>query len=340
MFIIFMSSANKKYDIITIGSATRDVYIESSQIISVHDDAFQTHEGLCVGLGSKVEVDNLYFTTGGSAVNTAITFAHQGLDAGIVAKVGRDSRGNSIIERLKQAGVSTEFVLEDEKELTAYSLIIHAPTGERSIFVYRGASSHMEVAEVDLTILKNTEWIFVTHLAGESAALFEPFLAAAKEHNVKIALNPGSTQLKMGKELVPLLEHVDIFFINQEEASLFTGIDYKKEEEVFAKLDEWVNGITVMTKGPDGVVVSDGTTRWDAPALKEPKFIDRTGAGDAFASGFTTAIIRSQSVGEAIGLGSANATGVIGKWGANRGLLTSGKEAEKFGTLNIKKLTL
>lgn len=332
-----MEKGNKKFDIITIGSATRDVYVESSKIVSVHDDAFQTHEGLCIGLGSKVEVDNLYFTTGGSAVNTAVTFAHQGLNVGTVAKVGQDSRGGSIKARLKEVGVSADLVLEDEKELTAYSVIIHAPTGERSIFVYRGASSHIEVSEVDLTILKNTKWIFVTHLAAGSAELFEPLLAAAKEHNVKVALNPGSTQLKMGRDLASMLEHVDILFINQEEASLFTGIDYDLEDEIFAKLNEWGRGITVMTKGAKGLVASDGNSRWEAGVLKEPKLTDRTGAGDAFASGFTTAIIREQSVEEAIQLGSANATGVIGEWGANRGLLISTKEAEKFGVLDIKK---
>lgn len=327
----------KKFDIITVGSATRDVYLESSKIVSVHDDQFQTHEGLCIGLGSKVEVDNLYFTTGGSAVNTAISFARQGLKVGILAKVGRDSRGVSLRRRLADQGVTTDFILEDPDELTAYSLIIHSPTGERSIFIYRGASSRISKDEVDMDILSDTQWIYVTHLAQESAELFEPLLHNAQERGVKVALNPGSTQLKMGHDLVPFLEHVDIFFINQEEAALFTGIDYNKEDEVFQKLDEWVKGIVVMTKGPEGLVVSDGMHRWDAPALKEPKLLDRTGAGDAFGSGFTTSIIRERSIEESIQLGSANATAVIGTWGANQGLLDKNDDSKKFGEVKIIK---
>ncbi|MEX2145187.1 MAG: carbohydrate kinase family protein [Candidatus Spechtbacterales bacterium] len=329
--------AEKKYDVITIGSATRDIYIQSKAMQSVKDNVFHTGEGICVPSGSKVPVEDLQFTTGGSAVNAAVTFAYQGLKTAIVCKVGADNRGDSVKELLDELGVSTEHMVMDKDLLTAVSIIFHSPGGERSIFVYRGASSHLRPEEVDFDFLKQAKWIYMTHLGGESAALFEPILKTAKDKGVKVALNPGSTQFKMGEDLVPFLKYVDVLFVNQEEAALLTGMDFKKEEEIFKKLDEWIDGIIVMTKGPDGVSVSDGKNKWDAPSLKEPKFVDRTGAGDAFGAGFITAMIKTDSIEDAIQLGSANATAVLGEWGSNRGLLEGNDSPEKFGKLEIKR---
>ena len=328
------------YDVITIGSAIRDVYLESSGLEVIKNKKFKTGRGICVPEGSKVEVENIFFTTGGSAVNAAVTFASRGFLVAALCKVGEDFGGEMIEARLKDVGISDELLIVDDEHKTAYSVIIHSPSGERSIFVYRGATSHLTQAEVKLDFLKNTKWIYVTHLGKESAALFEPLLKAAKAQGVKIALNPGVTQLKMGKKLIPVLNLVDILFLNKEEASHLTSVDFEKEDKLFKKLDDWVEGIVVMTKGPRGVVVSDGKTRWQAGIVKEPKFMDRTGAGDAFGSAFTSVIMSGGSVEQAIQLGSTNAAAVLGEWGANRGLLTREDSPEKFGKLKIKKVAL
>ena len=330
----------KQFDVVSIGSATHDVYIESPEVTIKKDSNFVTGSAMCFGAGAKVNVDDVHFRTGGSAVNTAVTFAHQGLKTSIFCKVGNDFLGEAIRKRLKEALVNTDNIRMGDAVGTAYSVIIHAPSGERSIFAYRGISSHIERKEFDFSLLKKTNWIFVSHLANESAKLFEPILYEANKRGVRVALNPGSTQLNSGEKFAHLLKYVDILFVNQEEASILTGIDFKKERQVFEKLDEWVEGIAVMTKGKNGVIISDGKTRWAAGILKEKKFIDRTGAGDAFAAAFTTAIIKGGTVEDALQLGSANATALLSAWGSNEGLLTIRDSVNKFGKLGIKKEVL
>ncbi|OGZ62585.1 MAG: hypothetical protein A3H51_02455 [Candidatus Spechtbacteria bacterium RIFCSPLOWO2_02_FULL_38_8] len=328
------------YDIITIGSATRDVYLESNELQVIKDKKFKTGRGLCMPEGSKVNVENIFFTTGGSAVNTAVTFAQQGFSTATLCKVGEDFGGEVIEQRLHDTGVSTELITIDEEHQTAYSVVVHSPSGERSIFVYRGATSHLNLKNIDFSFLKNTKWIYITHLGQESAQIFEPLLKEANKNSVKIVLNPGETQLKMGKNLVPFLNYADILFVNQEEASYLTGVSFDKEEKLFEKLDKWVKGIAVMTKGPKGIIASDGKYRWKAGIVKEPRFVDRTGAGDAFGSGFTSAIMRGGTVEDAIQLGSTNSASVLGEWGANSGLLTREDAMDKFGLLDIKKSKL
>ena len=75
-----------------------------------------------------------------------------------------------------------------------------------------------------------------------------------------------------------------------------------------------------MTKGPEGVVVSDGKNIYRAGVPDSP-IVERTGAGDAFASGFVTEYIRSGDVSKAIQFATANASSVVTQYGGKAGIL-------------------
>jgi ribokinase len=66
------------------------------------------------------------------------------------------------------------------------------------------------------------------------------------------------------------------------------------------------------------------------------KVADRTGAGDAFGSGFVAAIAKGQSIGEALTLGSANATSVVQKIGAKAGIL----KTDRFRRMKVQETEL
>ena len=63
-----------KFDIITIGSATRDIFMKSEQFKIVEDKSFATGQGECFALGSKIEIKDIVFASGGGGTNTAVTF--------------------------------------------------------------------------------------------------------------------------------------------------------------------------------------------------------------------------------------------------------------------------
>lgn len=48
------------FDIITFGSATRDLFVKSKNFKALKDKKFVTHKGLCFNLGSKVYLDELF----------------------------------------------------------------------------------------------------------------------------------------------------------------------------------------------------------------------------------------------------------------------------------------
>jgi len=159
-----------------------------------------------------------------------------------------------------------------------------------------------------------------------------------------LAVNPGHDQLTKDRDILRgLLNKVDILLVNQEEASLITGIDFKNEVELFKRFDELVPGIAVMSKGKEGVAVSDGKNIYRA-GIPESGYVDRTGSGDAFSSGFVALIIQGGSIAEAIQLGTANATATIQQLGAKNGLLKKGDwgpwEKVQVAIQNLNKLTL
>lgn len=320
------------FDVITFGSATRDMFVISKNFQAQASDDFLGGQGICVPAGAKVYLDDIVFASGGGATNTAATFALQGLKTACATKVGDDPGGNAVVEELKKLGINTGFIQKDKKFKTAYSVILSPLHGERTILVYQGASHQLRKEEIFWQDLK-AQWFYISGLSGPSAELFEPLINFAHEQKIKIAVNPGETQLKMGiDKLQPLLNKIDVFLLNKEEAVKLTCLPYDEEKEVFKRLDAWIKGIAVMSKGPSGVVASDGRNIYWA-GIPESEILDRTGAGDAFGSGFVAGLIEksggkkpdASSIEYAIELGTANATATVQKLGAKNGLLKKGE---------------
>lgn len=323
------------YDIITIGTATRDIFLTSSIFKILHDPkhlkriGFSTGEAQCFALGGKIEVDEPIFATGGGATNAAVTFGRQGFKTTALIKIGQDESAESILKELRKEKVIPLVICEKNKA-TAFSTILLAPSGERTILVYRGASEDLKIKEIHFNGLKS-RWVYISPGKIPYSVIEKVFKYFSKNKTL-IAFNPSKYFLDMGiKKLKPLLSKSKVVFLNREEASYLTKTNYKKEKEIFRKLDKMIDGIAVMTEGGKGVLVSDGQRIYSAGIFKG-KVVDRTGAGDAFGSGFVSGLLRRKekcdkgfcrmdNIKYAIQLGSANATSVIEHIGAKEGIL-------------------
>jgi len=323
------------FDIVTFGSATRDLFIRSKDFKTLKNKEFITGQGICFNSGSKIYLDDLFFATGGGGTNTAATFSMQGLKTAYVGMVGKDTGGRAIKEELRDLKI-TSFISEDDKFKTAYSIIVSVSLKERTILVYNGACHYLETKDIPFTKLK-AKWFYIAGLSGKSAQTLLPIINFAQKNKIKVALNPGATQLNPGlNKLKNILDTVDVLLLNQEEGAKLAGLAFDKEKEIFKKLDKYVRGIVIMTKGPEGVVVSDGKYIYSAGTFREKKYADRTGAGDAFGSGFVSGLIKTNKIEEAIRLGSANGTAVVEEMGAKNGLLTKSQFEKESRWKNFK----
>jgi ribokinase len=109
-------------------------------------------------------------------------------------------------------------------------------------------------------------------------------------------------------------------FLNKEEAALFVPTATTIVEQLHGLRDLGPT-VVVITDGTNGSYVYDGGTTWSLPILPAP-VVERTGCGDAYASGFLSAVMNNQVIPEAMRWGTANAASVIGRVGSQAGLLT------------------
>jgi len=329
-----------EFDVITIGSATRDGFFEGVDFLSVEGKCFITNKGICLPLGAKIRVPKVHFLTGGSATNTAVSFARQGLRTAVICRIGNDISGKTIIEEQKEENINTQFIQKDSFVPTAYSVIFLTSSGERTILSYKGCAENLTIQEIPWKKIE-TRWLCIGSLGKEKNILKE-IIQFAVSKNIKLAINPGSQELNWLKKHPKWLDKFEIFISNQEEAAYFTDIPYTKEKKIFKKLDNFVKGIVVMTKGKNGVSVSNGKILWKAGVFKK-KVIDTTGAGDAFASAFIATFIKRQKIDEklikeAIRAGCANACSVIEHIGTKPGILYKKDfKQPRFKKLKIQK---
>lgn len=350
------------FDVIAIGSTTRDAFYDID-LKSIRWPKTESGRAYVLPAGEKLEVKNIYFTIGGNSANSAVTFARQGFKTACVAKVGSDVAGEEIRRRLARERVDTSMIASHPTLPTAYSVLIREK-GERTILAYHGASDSFSLSDLPAPSLPavspsnpsngrssklRAKWWYMS-LAGESDKMLLPLLKFARKNKIAVAFNPSGYHLRHKKgDVLRSLKDISFLVLNDEEASLLTGVSWRNKAAVFKKLDKLMPGILAVTEGRSGATVSDGKFIYKAGIFKEKKLVDRTGAGDAFGAGFAAGLIRCginrsnirrvkpSDVCYAMRLASANATSVVEQVGATEGALTK-KEFGKprWGKFDIK----
>ena len=295
-------------DIISIGSATEDVFIHVP-------DKFSKNKSCTFIPGTKVEIEDMSHFTGGGATNTSVAFSRLGLNTGILCAVGDDESASRIINELKSEKINTSNIIKLKKKITSYSAILTGFGRDRVILFYNKAAS-LAHAKVDLKKV-NAKWLYISSLHAKTSLLKE-ISTHAKKINAKIAFNPGQKELSLGiKGLQKIFGKLDILLVNKEEALKLTGsADVHRNLKKLLQLAEYV----AITDGDNGAYATDGEYSYFTSTFNI-KRLDVTGAGDAFGSGFTSAIIKGKSVEQALLYGTANANSVIRKLGTKNILL-------------------
>jgi sugar/nucleoside kinase (ribokinase family) len=310
-----MSGHKKRHEttILSIGAAVQDVFLTGS--------VFEPHceDKTCVAefqLGSKNEIDPPIFSTGGGATNAAVTFARQGLHSYYMGKIGHDVAGKSVVDELHNDQVDTSLVSYSKNQGTGYSSILLAPSGERTIFTYRGASTHYELAEKDFHHVV-PDWIYLSSLEGNFESI-DTIFKYAEHHKIKVAMNPGKKELEQVELLKKYIPKLTILSMNKEEMQMLYKGDTIQELVKAANKDVHY---VIVTDGPNGSAAADRWHLVTAGMYEDVPVIDRTGAGDAFSSGFTAMIAAGEILEHAVTFASANSTSVVGKIGAKAGII-------------------
>jgi ribokinase len=306
-----------KPTILSIGTATQDVFLIGGDIFKPVCD-----HGLCfehLPLGAKLDIEQIVFSTGGNAMNAAVTFARQGLDGEFMGVIGTEPAGQSVLATLDKEGVGTRYLVQDAKFETGYSTILLAPTGERTILRHHSKTVQDDGAPLNLDGIKKADWLYLSSVG--SMPLLEKIVSIAAKNNVRVALNPGTMEINQPDKLKALFEDIDVLLTNKEEMQQL--VEGGTSEELVRHAAHLVSTV-VVSDGPNGVVATDSKTIVSAGEYEHVKPINRLGAGDAFGSGFVAMIAQGKSIEEAVTFASANATSVVTMIGSTTGILHAG----------------
>lgn len=296
------------HDVITIGTATRDAFLSVPK------------EKICFEPGIKKDVSDMEFAVGGGAANAAVTFARQGLSVAAIFRAGDDESGDAVVRELGREGVEC-WVSRDHDTATGFSTIMLHEGGERTVFAYRGAAEDMPESAIPMGRIK-AQWLYIVPSRIDFEVIAK-IVAHAHKKGIAIAMNPSGYYLEnRGARLKPLLPKLAMLMVNRGEAASLTGMPPEDPSGIFRRLDVLMGGIAIMTDGPKGAWASDGRYMYRAGIFANKKVIDRTGAGDAFGSGFVTGMVREGNIPYALRLASANAAANVEVIGAHAGVLT------------------
>ena len=299
--------------IVSIGAALQDVYLID------HDDFGTNSRGYFnqLELGTKVDIDTIQFNTGGGATNAATTFArsnHQSIFMGCIAN---DPAGDAIIDALDDEGIDSSYVTYTTRAHTGYSVLLLAPSGERTILTCRGASAKFELLNPDDLETINPDWIYVTTFRGNMDML-DLFFTKAKSLGAKIMFNPGNLELQHKRKLLGLLSDVDVLLVNKQEVKQI--VEGSTLVELINRVKNYVP-TAIITDGSQGAIAVDQDEVYRIGLYEDVHVKDSTGAGDAFGSGFLAAYAGGKSFKDSLIFASANSTSVVQKIGSKAGII-------------------
>jgi sugar/nucleoside kinase (ribokinase family) len=308
-----------KLDFIGVGDIVTDNFIELDNAW-VETDSPTKEKELCMKFGDKLPFKDIVVVPSvGNSANASVCANRLGLKSGLITNTGDDSFGKEQINVLKKEGINTKYVIihKDSKSNVHFVLRYGA---ERTILV-----KHTEFPYSFPNISPAPKFLYLSSLASNSLEYHHQISEYLKNNpTVKLAFQPGTFQMKLGYEsLKDLYEKTYLFFCNKEEAQKILKTTETDIKILIQKIKNLGPKIPIITDGPNGAYALFENKIYLIPTYPDPKPpVDRTGAGDSFASTITVALALGLPIEKALLWGPINSMSVVQYIGSQAGLLS------------------
>ena len=313
----------KNYDFIGIGDIVTDAFIKIKE--ATVEDGDDGGTKICMRFGDKIPYEDVYIIPAvGNSTNASVSAARLGLKSALVTNLGDDYYGKECLDVLKKEKVNIEFVKIHKNKKTNYHYVLLF-NEERTILIKH------EDFKYSLPKIGSPKWIYLSSLGPSSLAFHKEIEKYLDKHpEIKLAFQPGTYQMKIGASaLAGIYKRATIFTCNKEEAQRILGIREEDIKKLLSGIHNLGPKIVAITNGKLGAYLYNGDKMWFMPPYPDPKPpTNRTGAGDAFSSTFTVAILLGKSIEEALRWGPINSMSVTQQMGARAGLLSRKKLEE------------
>jgi ribokinase len=275
---------------------------------------------LAYPLGAKILITDLHFEIGGAGTNTAVSFSRLGLKTGYLGKIGRDNGGMQVFNLLHKEKISFLGAFGDK---TGYSVILDSKADDRTILTYKGCNDNFKYSEIEKTRLK-TKWFYFGSMTNSSFEVLNELSKFSERNKIKIAFNPSKYLVVKGMNFFrTVFKNTNVLILNKEEAEILSGQKSNESiDKLLLALKAHIKDYVIITDGKNGCWCFDGWKVIHAMPSKNLKIVETTGAGDAFASAFTSGLVFGKEMKTAVKMGMLQAESVIQSYGAKNILLS------------------
>lgn len=305
--------------ILAIGDIITDDFIELDENFAEVTTDDKGYKRLSFELGAKIPYAGVERVQAVEcSPNAAVSIQRLGLNAGLMSWIGDDAPGEEMIAYLKEQGVNTDEMVIEPGMKSNYHYVLRFGADRTKLQRFENYAYQWRDPAV------KPDWIYLGVLGEKTWPLHEAILKYLEQNpDIKLVFQPGMYHLMWGTEkLAPFYKHAEIVIMNREEAAQVTGRDRGDIQGLIDGLHELGVHVAVVTDGADGAYASNGEQRYFMPNYPDPKPpLDRTGAGDAFASTIAAALMLGESLETALRWAPINSMSVVQQMGAQAGLL-------------------
>lgn len=274
----------------------------------------------------KAEIIAPTETTGGDALNVAVTLAKLGAKAAVVGRVGMDENGRFVVNKAMEAGIDVSGVVYDEEYKTAVSYLLIDEEGEKHSLSDTRIYHRLNDSDVTDQAIQSAEIVYfgsafqmkqMDH--GGIHRLFRRAHTYGKMTAMDTALTDGMEEReKLLQTLTPAFEETDVFLPSYKEAAYLSGqTDPAGIASFFERFGMKIFGVKL---GARGCYLTDYKEQLYLPSFHDFEVVDTTGAGDSFVGGFLKGLTLGWSLEECGRLASAVAAHNVAKKGAAEGV--------------------
>ena len=279
--------------VLGLGNALVDI------LVGVPNDDFLNHfdlpkgsmqlidENTATKITQHVKSFELRKAPGGSAANTINGLSKLEVKTGFIGKIGNDEIGNFFKEDMIRSGIKP--MLSTGKAPSGRALVFVTPDSERTFATYLGAAIELVPSELDENEFRGYSYFHIEGYLVQNHDLVRQAVKIAKKHGLKVTLDLASYNVvEQNMDFLDeiIRDYVDIVFANQDEAKAFTGLDPEGALSALAGLCD----IAVVKVGRKGSLIQKGK-EVHRIGIIDATPLDKTGAGDLYASGFIYGLI-------------------------------------------------
>lgn len=278
-------------------------------------------------IGESLLSEDFKMVPGGKASNYAVAIKKLGGKANLIAKVGNDTFGKTLIESLEQLGINTLYIKKDSKKPTGTALIVVNKEGDNSILVFGGANMDWLKEDIDLeeNLFQKSRILLIS--LEIPLKIVDYALSMAHQYNLKTILDPGPYQ----RGSVSLLPKVEIISPNETEAEALSGekvTNLNSAKRASQKLLKMGVKSVVMKLGQKGALLVNKEDEEYFPGIRVP-VVDTTAAGDAFTGAFAYSYLKEKDLRKSIKYANYVGALTVTKFGAQPSIPEK-SEVEEF----------